>query len=214
MSWKRIALIGVVAVALVAVLFLGPSWIQENQEYAVALSAIATAIAAITGAVAAFAALGAAHESAQAARDGQKALSLATKPEPRIKVMFTGSGQTIQLKMMVDNQSRHPVQKSTLSWDLADGTRGTYDLGRIEPSDRFTRNGNRDFVEHVVDLRDYRATSSNEVVLKYRGELGSVQWRKAVVWRYEFDENASTPVGDLMVVSSRVVDSKVTEAEL
>jgi hypothetical protein len=136
------------------------------------------AVAAVASALAAIAAFASARESSSTARDAMRALSLSSKPEPRLECWDDDD----QLKLVIRNESTHPIARAQVSWKLRDGQRGTKELGTlagIRIASQGLNWGNEGPMYPHVILTPYpgRIDGVDEVTLDYWGTNGPMGWR-------------------------------------
>jgi hypothetical protein len=154
--------------------------------------AVSSAVAAIAGALAAFAALGAARESRRTAKDATRALALATKPMPEIRMNIERSDSQPELCTMhieIENLSVHPLRNGKVEWVLRDGQRGTQSLGeirgRLKPfGGMFHR---AEGVETLLASAAFDGGSAgvDRVTLDYWGNTREVGWRSTLAIEWE-----------------------------
>lgn len=152
----------------------------------------ANSVAAVAGALAAFAALHAAKESQRTAQEASRALAMATKPVPEIRMVVNKSESQpgrATMTIEVENLSVHPIKGGRLEWLLRDGTSGSHPIGEIRG--RLTPYGGMfHSVEGVASIDATPAfndgiAGEDRVTLDYYGDSRAITWRAtlAIEWK-------------------------------
>lgn len=185
------------------------------------IAAVSGAVAAIAGALAAFAALGAARESRRTAKDATRALALATKPTPELRMNIERSESDFSVGTMsvdIENLSLHPIKGGTLRWLLRDGSNGSHPVGEV--LGRKTPFGG--MFHHAEGIVTFLVSSSfddgiageDRVTLDYWGGVRDISWRSTLAMEWEVVPGSWSEKDDIRVPNTTRNRHERTEIEL
>jgi hypothetical protein len=146
----------------------------------------ANSISAFASTAAAVAAFLAARESSQAARDSNRALSYATKPDIRAQLL-EGNLREGHGILMVRNHGNHEARDVRISWQLRDGSKGAHLFPVLSPKPEPGGVTDGSFItvdaERVdigeVDISD-RTGGTDTLIIEFGTALGQLRWRRIV----------------------------------
>lgn len=178
-------------------------------------------VAAVAGAVAAFGALVAARESRRTAQDATRALALATKPMPEVRMIIDPSESQPGLCTMridIENLSVHPLRGGKLEWVLRDGSRGSQSVGEIRG--RLTPFGGMlhraEGVETLLAAAafDVGIAGVDRVTLDYWGNTRGVGWRSTLAIEWAVNPDSWTEQDGIRIADMRRNRYDRSEVEL
>lgn len=181
----------------------------------------ADSVAAAAGALAAVSAMIAARQSAATAKDASRALALATKPMPELRMNFERSESDFSLSTMsvdIENLSLHPIKSGTLRWLLRDGSSGSHPVGEI--LGRKTPFGgmfhHAEGVETLVIATSFDdgVAGEDRVTFDYSGGVRDIVWRSTLAFEWEVIEGSWSEKDGVRVANTRRNRHDRTEVEL
>jgi hypothetical protein len=206
---------------VVVLLIAGYNILQALKLQANDVAAVSGAVAAVGGALAAFAALGAARESRRTARDATRALALATKPQPEIRMNIERSEAQLGLCTMsidIENLSVHPIRGGRVEWSLRDGSRGSQSIGEIRG--RLTPFGGMlhraEGVETLLAAAAFDAGigGTDRVTLDYWGSTREISWRSTLAFGFEVTPGSVSEKDGVLIPNTHRVRYERHEVEL
>jgi hypothetical protein len=181
----------------------------------------ADSVAAAAAALAAVSAMIAARQSAATAKDATRALALATKPVPELRMNFERSESDFSMSTMsvdVENLSLHPIKSGTLRWLLRDGSSGSHPVGEI--LGRKTPFGGMfhraEGVETLVVATSFDdgVAGVDRVTLDYSGGVRDITWRSTLAIEWEVVEGGWSEKDGVRVANTKRNRHDRTEIEL
>jgi hypothetical protein len=151
------------------------------------------AFAAAASAAAAIAAFASARESSTTARNAIRALSLTSKPKPRVELLENDGDLTLR----IINESVHPIDHAEVAWTLRNGVTGSRTLPTLAGHQIVSEGlswGSRgpSYPSIVITPNPGRVSGVDKVTLDYWGTNGPIGWRQNFETNHVFTSTGDT----------------------